>query len=240
MIPKLIHYCWFGKKRLSSNSIRCINSWKKYCPDYEIIEWNEENSKFDESRFATKAFSEKQWAFVSDYMRLKIVYEHGGVYLDTDVELLRNIDFLLNEESFFGSNQAGKKAATGLGFGANKKNQIVLKMMEEYNNLEFDINNKESFVCPVLNTSALSKCGYIYSEEVVKYDGFTVYPPRFFDPMGTGDSMDLLSKDSVSIHHYSASWTSFQQRIKRKIAIMIGYKGEQIIKKARRAIVGKD
>lgn len=102
-IPKVIHYCWFGHDPKPKLAEKCIKSWKKKCPDYKIIEWNEEN--FDISAcplYVRQAYEAKKWAFVTDYVRLKVVYEHGGIYLDTDVELKKNLDFLLNHKAYFG------------------------------------------------------------------------------------------------------------------------------------------
>ena len=102
MIPKVIHYCWFGGNPLPNIAVKCINSWKKYFPDYEIIEWNESNFDLFSCDYCREAYDAKKWAFVSDYARFKILYEHGGVYFDTDVELVKKIDFLLKYSAFFG------------------------------------------------------------------------------------------------------------------------------------------
>ena len=102
MIPKKIHYCWVGGNSKPPLVKKCIQSWKKYCPDYEIIEWNESNYDISKNIYMKQAYEAKKWAFVTDYMRLDIIYEHGGIYLDTDVELIKNIDDLLSNEAFAG------------------------------------------------------------------------------------------------------------------------------------------
>ena len=102
MIPKVIHYCWFGKNELPEDAKRCIASWKKFCPDYEIIEWNETNYDVRKNKYMSDAYDEKKWAFVSDYARIDIIYNYGGIYLDTDVELLRPLDELLKDKMFCG------------------------------------------------------------------------------------------------------------------------------------------
>ena len=94
-IPKIIHYCWFGGGPISAESRRCMESWKKYCPDYKIMAWNEQNFDFSTNRYAQQAYEAKRYAFVSDYVRLAVLYEYGGIYLDTDVELVRPLDELL-------------------------------------------------------------------------------------------------------------------------------------------------
>ena len=125
MIPKLIHYCWFGHNPLPKDAKRCIRSWKKYCPDYVIKEWNEDN--FDISQcpqYVRQAYEAKKWAFVSDYVRLKLVHDHGGVYMDTDVELLKPLDRLLSHKAYFGFEDDGLQINTGLGFGAERGESV--------------------------------------------------------------------------------------------------------------------
>lgn len=231
MIPKIIHYCWFGGKQLPREVKKCIKSWKKYCPEYKIVEWNESNTDFKGCKFATDAYNNKEWAFVSDYVRLKVVYDNGGIYLDTDVELLRNIDFLLEEKCFLATDQHGKRIATGLGFGAEKNNPVIKEMLEVYYYTSFDVNKKMEIQCPILNTNVVKKYGFEFSTDIRKYSDATVYPPKYFDPLGTGNSQDLLGEDTVSIHHYSASWTSGRQRLKRKFVNLLGYSNIQRIKK---------
>ena len=121
MIPKIIHYCWFGGNPLPMDVKKCIESWKEKCPDYEIKCWDESNFDVNAHPFTKAAYEAKAWAFVSDYARLRVVYDNGGIYLDTDVELLKNIDFLLPYEGYIGVQQAGCYCTTGLGFGAIKE-----------------------------------------------------------------------------------------------------------------------
>ena len=100
MIPKIIHYCWFGKAKKSELEIKCIESWKKFCPNYKIIEWNEENYDVSKNTYMYQAYQKSRWGFVSDYTRLDVIYNYGGIYLDTDVELIKPIDDLLEDEGF--------------------------------------------------------------------------------------------------------------------------------------------
>ena len=129
MISKKIHYCWFGKGPKSEIIQKCIDSWKEFCPDYEIIEWNEENFDVYGIPYTAAAYADKKWAFVSDYARLKIVYENGGIYLDTDVLLHNNLDELLQYECWLASDDV-RYMSTGLGFGAEKGHWLVQKLME--------------------------------------------------------------------------------------------------------------
>lgn len=231
MIPKKIHYCWFGKKPLPNDVKQCIESWKKYASDYEIIEWNESNFDINCHPFLKAAYEAKVWAFVSDYARLKIIYENGGIYFDTDVELLRKPDFLLSHKFYIGIQQMGKFANTGLGFGAESGNIIVKKMMKKYDNAEFSLSQKEKLACPYFNMAVLEEEGYKYQNEIWLKDGTAVYPCKYFDPLAPGNTEDLLCDDTVSIHHYTASWAGNREKMKRKLINFIGQKRINKIKK---------
>ena len=124
MIPKVIHYCWFGGNELPELAMKCIDSWKKFCPDYEIKQWNEKNYDLDSSRYIKEAYKNKKWAFVSDYARLDIIYNNGGIYLDTDVELIGKLDEFLDEKCFLAAERE-EYVNTGLGFGAEKGNVVI-------------------------------------------------------------------------------------------------------------------
>ena len=225
MIPKVIHYCWFGGNPLPWDVKKCIKSWKKHCPDYRIVQWNEHNFDVNSHPFMKAAYAAKAWAFVSDYARLQIVYSNGGIYLDTDVELLKNLDFLLDHASFFGVQQSDLTVATGLGFGAETAHPAVHAMMAEYDRIQFDTDRRVELACPVLNTAALHRFGYSYSDNVQHLEGgVTIYPPQYFDPQAPGDTHDLTCQDSVSIHHYSNTWMSGKNRLKRQIIRVVGQK----------------
>lgn len=219
MIPKVIHYCWFGGNPLPYEVKKCIKSWEKMCPDYEIKQWNESNFDISDNTFARVAYENKAWAFVSDYARLKIVFDYGGIYLDTDVELLKSLDHLLDNKCYIGIQQAQSLCQTGLGFGAEKNSYIVEKMLEKYSNIEYDVNKKLELACPILNSEAISSIGTWNIDNVNYWDEITIYPSKYFDPYG---GKNLLCKDTISIHHYSASWTSGRQRFKRRLARLIG------------------
>lgn len=178
------------------------------------------------------------WAFVSDYARLKIVYDNGGIYLDTDVELIKNIDFLLDNNSFFGVEQRLNCIATGLGFGSIAKSEVLKDMMEIYDNVDINIGNLNDIACPKLNTKVLQKYGYeAGNSDIQTINSVTIYPPRYFDPISTGNCENLLCDESVSIHHYSASWTSPKNQLKRKFTRIIGVDKVTKIKNIRNKIL---
>lgn len=236
MIPKIIHYCWFGGKTLPSDVMKCIETWKKYCPDYEIKRWDESNFDVNSHPFMRAAYEAKAWAFVSDYARLKVVYDNGGIYLDTDVELLKNLDFLLENQCYIGIQQPESLCNTGLGFGAEKQNLIVGEMMKCYDSISFSNQEKNTFACPWLNDKVIRSFGTVDNNEVTCLESVTVYPSRFFDPISTGNTKNLLCNETISIHHYAATWTSTGTRIKRKIIRAFGekryYKLKKIFRKA--------
>lgn len=208
MIPKTIHYCWFGRNPKPKLARKCIRSWKKHCPDYSIIEWNEDN--FDISTcplYVRQAYEAKKWAFVTDYVRLKVVYEHGGIYLDTDVETVRSFDELLKEHAFFGF-EYGEYVNTGLGFGAEKGNPIVGEMMDDYEDMPF-VRPDGSFdetTCPIRNSETLLKRGLKQDDSKQLIDGCLILPSEYLCPYD-GRSRELnATKKTLSIHWYSASW----------------------------------
>ena len=222
MIPKIIHYCWFGGKPIPAYVRKCIKTWKKKCPDYQIVRWDETNLDVESHPFMKNAYEARAWAFVSDYARLKVVYESGGIYLDTDVELLKNIDFLLSNKCFVGIQQNKNLCNTGLGFGAVKSSQVIRRMMQVYDETMFSLSKQADIACPYLNTMVLEELNYHYDDEIWKGNDITVYPCRYFDPLAPGNTKNLLCDDTVSIHHYSASWLSCEKRLKRKIICAIG------------------
>lgn len=224
MIPKVIHYCWFGGKKLPLGVKKCIKSWKHFCPDYEIKQWNEDNFDVTSHPFVKAAYEARAWAFVSDYVRLKVIYDNGGIYLDTDVELIKNIDFLLNNKCYFGFQGNAKLVNTGLGFGAEKTTFVVKKMMEKYDSINFNNGNRSSIACPWLNTEVIKEYELIPTDanEIIKNDTLTIYPPCFFDPYPSGTDICYKNENTVSIHHYAASWGSGSIKLKRKIVRFFG------------------
>ncbi len=223
MIPKIIHYCWFGKNPKPKLANKCYKSWKKYCPDYQIIEWNEDNYDINSAPlYVQQAYKAKKWAFVTDYVRLKVVYEYGGIYLDTDVEVIKCLDDLLTYSVYFGS-EGGKYISTGLGFGAEKGNTIVQKMMNDYNEINFikEDGTYDLLPCPKRNTEAI---GDILNKDVnfdkmYKTDELVVFPPEFFCPLDFDTREMKKTKRTYSIHWFDASWLAKEEkdRYKQKI-----------------------
>lgn len=214
MIPKKIHYCWFGRGELNKKAKMCIASWKKYCPDYELIEWNEDNYDVYQNAYTSYLYTEKKYAFLSDYVRLQKVYEEGGIYFDVDVEAVRSFDDLLNEKAFFGF-ETDEYVNTGVGFGAEKNNEAVLMLLKEYDPY---LDGKHGYKgCPILNTEGLLKLGMIKNGEMQKFDSFTVFPWDYFNPYDDPTGILNKTKNTHSIHWYAKSWMSKQKRLRSQL-----------------------
>ena len=224
-IPKVIHYCWFGRGELPKLAQMCIKSWKKHCPDYEIICWNEDNFDLTQNRYLQQAYEAKKWAFVSDYARLKVVYDHGGIYLDTDVELLKPLDDLLDDGGFMGFDEKGI-VASGLGFAAQKGNTIVGELLKDYDDISF-VRPDGSFdltPCPDRNTAALKRLGMDMDPAGGKFMDMTFYPREYFCPMDYYTGKKTITKTTYSIHHYCASWTSKKTKRTTRLKRILGVK----------------
>lgn len=221
MIPKKIHYCWFGRGEKPKLAKRCIASWKKYCPDYEIIEWNEDNFDIAAYPYAAYCYRQRKWAFLSDFVRLVVVEAHGGLYFDTDVELVRKPDFLLEHEAFFGF-ENDMHVATGLGFGAVPHHGTIVAMLNQYLRFEPDsIGNFPIICCPALNTAALVELGLQCSGRRQTVAGAEIYPAEYFNPYESSTGRLRRTKETVSIHWYSMSWLSKSIILRTKITRVI-------------------
>lgn len=208
MIPKEIHYCWFGNNSKSRKIQKCIASWKKYCPDYKITEWNEDNFDIHQNPYLSWCYDHKKWAFLSDYARLIIIYEHGGIYLDTDVELLRDPQELLQYEAYFGF-ENNEIINSGLGFGAVPKQSAVSAMKEIYDGMKPDRNGDFLLTsCPELNTKALLPYGFKKNGEMQIVCGAAILPVEYLNPYDDPTGKLNITPESISIHWYAKSWIS--------------------------------
>lgn len=214
MIPKIIHYCWFGRGEKTRLAKKCIESWKKYCPDYEIIEWNEENFDVNCNTYTKMCYEQAKYAFLADYIRLVVVERYGGIYFDTDVEVLRSLDSLLNCPAFIGFENM-QFINTGEGFGAEAHNPVIQQMLKEYDPL---LEGFYEFVsCPKLNTEAVQKFGLKLNGEKQKLKDVVIFPSDYFNPRNSVTGKLNKTKNTYSIHWYSGSWLSPKERLKSKI-----------------------
>lgn len=219
MIPKIIHYCWFGRNPIPDEYKEYIRTWKKMCPDYEIKMWNEDNFDVNQNEFCREAYEKKKWAFVSDYARLKIIYTNGGIYLDTDIEVIKDITPLIEEGVGYIGFQNSEQINTGLGFAAEPHDDCVKSMLEIYEKKKFD-NQLENIICPVLNTVALKrlglKVGGKYSNQVQCIRKMKVYPEQYFNPVNINSRKIKCTDNTYTIHHYAASWSNKKSITLRK------------------------
>ena len=222
-IPKTIHYCWFGNAQKPKNVLKCIASWKKYCPDYEIIEWNESNIDVNMNRYTKQAYDAKAWGFVPDYLRLWIIYNYGGVYLDTDVQIVKSFDGLLSNKAFCGFEagyaEYGLYVALGLGFGAEAGNEIIKKHMELYDGLSFinDDGSNNQIPSPNYTTDLLCEYGLNrYSDTIQQCGDFIVFPTDYFCPKRFSTGLTVLTENSYSIHHFDASWFDEEEQARKR------------------------
>lgn len=214
MIPKTIHYCWFGEKSKPKLVEKCIRSWINFCPDYEIIEWNESNFDVYQNRYTQFCYENGKYAFLSDYVRLKTIYENGGIYLDTDVEIIRKIDELCGNKAFFGF-ENNDYVATGLGFGAEKNNIIIEKMMAEY---DFAADEPvEVKKAPALNTAVLEKMGLIKNGKTQIVNGAIIYSPEYFNPYDDPTGRLNITENTYTIHWFAKSWVSKSKVLRSKL-----------------------
>jgi len=221
MIPRKIHYCWFGGNPLPDEAKQYIAGWKQLCPDYEIIRWDESNYDLNKNKYVKEAYRNKKWAFLTDYVRLDVVYEHGGIYLDTDVELIRNLDELLENSCYMGMEQIGT-VATGLGFGSEAGHPFVKNNKEYYESTNF-VGKNGVFcpeICVKITTNLLREKGLVSENRVQNVSGVTVYPVDYFAPLVMGTNKVTITPNTYSIHHYSASWytgNAWVRKIKYKM-----------------------
>lgn len=223
MIPKIIHYCWFGHGKKSKLIEKCIKSWKDVCPDYEIIEWNESNFDINICPYVSGAYKKGKWAYVSDYARFYILNKYGGIYLDTDVELLKSLDPLLGQEAFTGfANE--KIVSTGLILAGESDNWFFHEVLKTYENDVFIDDDPEKIVAIGRRvTPILENNGLLLNGEKQTIDNLTVYPPYYFNPTN-GDIRVKPDKRAYSIHHYAATWFPKKKKLLNTIRRFIGSK----------------
>lgn len=241
MIPKVIHYCWFGRNPLPKLAIKCIESWKKYMPDYEIKEWNEDNFNVNLIPYTQQAYAAKKYAYVSDYARLWILYHYGGIYLDTDVEVLKSLTPIIERGPYLGcENQIDESHArlqvnSGLGMASDKNNPLVKNMMELYHGKEFVLKENNSVVTIVsIISDMLYKRGLKSINEIQLVDSFYIYPAEYFASRRIAEYTIPRTDNSYSIHHYMGSWESPYIKLKNNISKVLGHRLTRVMVKAKR------
>lgn len=228
-IPKVIHYCWFGKGEKSSLSKKCIDGWKKKLPEYEIIEWNENNFDIKCNKYVHEAYKGKKYAFVSDYVRLFALYNYGGIYLDTDVEVLKSFDEFLNLDGFVGFEDT-ELVSTAI-IGSKKNNKIIKIWLDTYKERAFIQDGKINDTTNVrVLTNILLELGMKQNNKLQDlYEGeLSIFPIEYFSPLRIGSKKPKLTENTITIHWFEGSWVNFGKKIKIKIITtiksLIGFK----------------
>lgn len=216
MIPRTIHYCWFGGGALPSLAVRCLASWREQMPGYEIKCWNEENFDVFSIPYTREAYRLRLYAYVSDYARLWILYHHGGIYLDTDVELLRPLDDLLAGGAFMGQeqpdnlNDTNLHCALGLGVGCEAGHPFIGRLLEHYRKLHFvSLTGRQGDTIVDITRRLLAEEPIEELDEgIVRCAGFTIYPWPYLCPLNYFTGQMDIRPETHAIHHYAASWVT--------------------------------
>ena len=212
MIPKVIHYCWFGGNPLPESAIKCIESWKKHCPDYEIVQWNETNYDITKNRYMHEAYECKKWGFVPDYARLDIIYEHGGIYLDTDVEIIKPLDPYLHHKGFAGFENPGA-IQTGL-LACEKDFPLFQEFISYYDTANYlrEDGSEDTTTNVQILTRLCVKYGLKLDGSRQTVQDFAVYPVDYFCPVDFDTEKLHKTKNTVVIHWFAASWHTEEER----------------------------
>lgn len=214
MIPKLIHYCWFGRGEKNEKARMCLASWQKMCPDYEIIEWNEDNFDVHMNAYTEMCYNERRFAHLSDYARLLILRDNGGLYFDVDVEILRPFDSLLDAPAFFGF-EGTDHVNTGCGCGAEAHNPAIEAMIRRYDSL---LDGQHGVIgCPILNTQALTALGLTLDGTRQDLGCAVVYPNDWFNPYDDTTGWLDKTRNTYSIHWYAKSWWDKKYVLRNKL-----------------------
>jgi hypothetical protein len=217
MIPKVIHYCWFGKGEMPKLAKKCIESWEKHCPEYQIIQWNEENFDITSNQYVYEAYQSKKFAFVTDYVRLYVMYHYGGIYMDTDVEVVSSLDKFLNHQAFSGF-ETPVFIPTGI-MACEKGFNLFGDFLAFYNNKRFikedgslDLTSNVRTMTSILDNKGLVKNGQF---QVV--NGFALYPVEYFCPLDNATGRLTRTENTATIHWFNKSWIDAKKRNRSKI-----------------------
>ena len=227
MIPKIIHYCWFGRNDMPKLARKCIKSWRKYLPDYEIKEWNEDNFDVFMIPYVKEAYEAKKYAFVSDYARFWILYKYGGLYFDTDVEIIRPMNHIIERGAFMGCEGEASGAtggmppvAPGLGLGCNPGLGLYKEIMDFYETIHFVNKDGTLNVHTVVEytTNILLKHGLKDTNEIQLCADIFIYPKDYFCPLSWQGHEMQMTNNTVTIHHFAGSWLPWDGRLLKRFS----------------------
>lgn len=211
-IPKVIHYCWFGSSELGEKAKKCIESWHHYFPDYEIKRWDENNFNIHDCPYVQEAYVSKKWAFVSDYARIWILYHEGGIYFDTDVEVIKDMTDIIEYGPYLGIERyiphVGIGVNPGLGMAAFPKDELLGEMLNEYKSSSFleESQNLNDNTIVIKISKLLRKYGLKDKNAIQNVKGYRIYPIEYFNPLNDEIGKLVTTENTYSIHWYSATW----------------------------------
>ena len=236
VIPKIVHYCWFGRGEKPKIAHKCIASWSKRMPDYTFVEWTEDNFNIDSNPYIKEAYAARKFAFVSDYVRLHALYTQGGIYMDTDVEVLKSLDPFLHHEAFSGfEDECFLQSGT---MGAIEGHPWIRELLDYYGGRSF-IRPDGSFDTTT-NTMVISRICEKHGLKLngqfqLLSNGVAFYPREYFSPFDYINGGNYITDDSYTIHHFAQSWLPVKARLKsqlkRRISRIIGVRGIARIRK---------
>lgn len=243
MIPKVIHYCWFGRNPLPPLALKCIESWKKFFPDYEIKEWNEDNFDVNIVPYTQEAYKAKKYAFVSDYARFWILHKYGGLYFDTDVEAIKPMDDIIERGAFMGCENGVEEdkplyVAPGLGLGCEAGNKVYSDLLGIYARLHFVTSGRALNLKTIVQytTEYLESYGLKKEDDIQCVCGIWIYPKDYFCPMDYETSECIYTDNTRTIHHYAASWISAKVKYINILRACIGEGGLKFLVKIKHII----
>lgn len=224
MIPKVIHYCWFGNNKKSKEILDYIETWRTICPEYEIVEWNESNFDIHSNKYVEQAYAARKWAFVSDYVRLYAIYNNGGTYMDTDVEVVKSFNPLLEHEGFTGF-EIARHPLTGT-MACVKGNSFIKEVLDSYDNREFiKIDGTFDFTTNIIPFREMClEHGFEMNNTLQIVDGFAIYPNDYFCGYDFRKKQVMKTDNTYTIHHFAGSWIPKSQKLKRRIRKIVGNK----------------
>ena len=236
MIPKIIHYCWFGRGVMPPLAKKCLDSWKRYLPEYEIKRWDEENFDLDLYPYVREAYDNRRFAFVTDVVRLYALYNEGGIYMDTDVEVLKPIDDLLVYDGVSGF-ETDTQIPTGL-MGSVAHHPMIFELLNEYEGIHFRLKNGE--VDLTTNVERITRTfldyGLVQNNTLQTVNQFTLLPKDFLCPKSYEDGKIYLTENTLTIHHFAGSWYTPKEKLKQKVAKILGKRISSIIVKIKGVI----
>ncbi|MDD3340956.1 MAG: glycosyltransferase [Bacilli bacterium] len=223
-MKKYIHYCWFGDKPFPKMGEKCLKSWKKYLPDFEIIKWSEENIDLEECPFIKGAYENKKWAFMADYARAKALKEYGGIYFDTDMEVTKDISHLFEHATFLGIEDSGA-VAVGAWYESEPNSILSTKLLEKYRSFaSFEPDKLSELAVPKLLSAILEEYGVVYGSskiQVLEHD-ICIYPREYFYPYSYNRDNNIFTDNTCMVHYYDASWVPFKERMEMQMVRKLG------------------